>query len=231
MTNPFDYSNDKPDIREPIPAGTPLFLRMTYTPGGADHTGCPPEAREGALTASKEGDSKYLKAEFTVLRGPYKGRKFWGNLTVEGGKVDEKGKSIAAGITRKTIRLILDSSQGLKTSDESPEAMAKRVIRGYRDLQGRQFIAKAKVEPAQNGYAAKNGLGQVLTVDMKDYPTEAQLDNPPKPGTPIANAPAPLPSWTPGAPAAQATPAPVPAPAPASNDSAIPAWAQSAKAA
>jgi hypothetical protein len=207
--NPFDYSNDKPDIREPIPAGTLLYLRMTYTPGGADLPNTPQEFKEGALHKSKEpSDSYYLKCEYTVLRGPFKGRKFWGNMTVAGGKVDEKGKSIAAGITRQTIRAILDSSQGLKTSDESPEAMAKRVIRGYRDLQGRQFVAKAKVEPAQNGYPAKNGLGQVMTVDMKGYPaTEAELDNPAAAGATPKGAPA-APVW--GADAA--TPAVAPAP-------------------
>jgi hypothetical protein len=203
MNNPFDFSNDKPDIREPIPAGTLLYLRMTYTPGGADLPNTPQEHREGALTkANAPSDAYYLKTEFTVLRGPFKGRKFWGNLTVAGGKVDEKGKSIAAGITRQTIRAILDSSQGLKTSDESPEAMAKRVIRGYRDLQGKQFIAKAKVEPAQNGYPAKNGLGQVMTIDMKGYPaSEAELDTPAVAGAPAKDAPA-APVW--GAPTSAA---------------------------
>lgn len=220
MTNPFDFSNDKPDIREPIPAGTLLFLRMTYQPGGADLPNTPAELREGALTkAAEPSDAYYLKTEFTVLRGPYKGRKFWGNLTVAGGKVDEKNQSIAAGITRKTIRAILDSSQGLKTSDESPEAMAKRVIRGYRDLQGRQFVAKAKVEPAQNGYPAKNGLGQVLTIDMKGYPaSDAELDNPAIATAGNTTAAAPAPVWA----NAGATPAAAPA-AQTANAAAAPA--------
>jgi hypothetical protein len=190
--------------------------------------------------AAEPSDAYYLKTEFTVLRGPYKGRKFWGNLTVAGGKVDEKGKSIAAGITRQTIRSILDSSQGLKTSDESPEAMAKRVIRGYRDLQGKTFIAKAKVEPAQKGYPAKNGLGQVLTIDMKGYPTsDADLDNPTVTGATGASA-APAPVWAGGtspanpAPAATAAFQPPAATvnasqAPAQNNSdAIPNWAKAA---
>lgn len=247
MSFNHDYSNDKPDIREPIPAGTLLFLRMTYAPGGADAPGTPQEHREGALTkAAEPSDAYYLKAEFTVLRGPYKGRKFWGNLTVAGGKVDEKNQSIAAGITRKIIRAILDSSQGLKTTDESPEAMAKRVIKGYRDLQGKCFVAKAKVEPAQNGYPAKNGLGQVMTIDMKGYPmTEAELDAPivGKGATP-ANAP-PAPTWGgTAAPAAETAPTQASTPAPVASafvapavpvaspataaDSGLPAWAKAA---
>lgn len=248
MTFNMDFSNDKPDLREPIPAGTVLYVEMTYKPGGADLAGTAPEQREGALTKAKEpSDAYYLMAEFTVLRGPYKGRKFWSNLTVSGGKVDEKGRSIAAGITRQTIRCILDSSQGLKASDESPDAMAKRVIRGYRDLQKRRFIAKVKVEPPQNGYPAKNGLGQVLTVDMKGYPaTEAELDAPVAAGA-AKDAPA-APVWGAATPAAAPSPevtAPVVAftqpaaaaavverpvapvqPAAQQDNSGIPLWAQ-----
>lgn len=196
----MDFNNDKPDIREPIPAGTPLLLRMTYAPGGA--------GPNGALTKSKPStdnpspDVEYLKSEFTVLRGPYKGRKFWGNLTMVGGKVDEKGTSIAAGISRKSIRLMLDSAQGLSSKDESPEAAAKRVLpNGYASLQGIIFRAKANVEPARGNYAAKNGLGQVLTIDMKDYPTDAVLDKPVAPGPIGATNAAPAPTW--GIPAAK----------------------------
>lgn len=197
----FDFQNDKPDIRAPIPAGTPLFLRFNYTAGGA--------GPGGALTQSKSSDAMYLKAELTVLRGPYRGRKFWSNLTVAGGKVDEQGNSIAAGISRKAIRGILDSSQGLKSTDDSPEAAAKRVMpNGFADLQGRQFVAKTTVEAAQGNYAAKNGLGQVLTVDMAGFPTEAQLDAPALAVVPAAALPEPAWTGATAAPAADPTPAP-----------------------
>lgn len=230
----MDFNNDKPDIREPIPAGTPLLLRMTYTPGGAGPNGALTKSKPSADNPSP--DVEYLKAEFTVLRGPYKGRKFWGNLTMVGGKVDEKGASIAAGISRKSVRLMLDSAQGLSSKDESPEAAAKRVLpNGYASLQGIIFRAKANVEPARGNYAAKNGLGQVLTIDMKDYPTDAMLDKPIAPGPigAIGNA-APAPTWSNDAPPTSggsvATPAtaPITAPAPvipSPADTGIPAWA------
>lgn len=189
MTFSTDFSNDKPDIREVIPAGTPVFVQMTYAPGGV--------GPDGALTQSQPpSDCQYLKAEFTVLRGPYKGRKFWSNMTFIGGKLDEKGRSIAAGITRSTVRMILDSSQGLRTTDESPEAAAKRVLNSLKELNGRKFIARVKVEPAQNGYPAKNGLGQVLTIDMKTYPTEAELDAPTEKSPAATAAATPPPAWT-----------------------------------
>lgn len=188
----FDFSKDKPNISEPIPAGTKVLVRMNYTAGGADFENTPVAERRGQLTKSKEGDAKYLKAEFTVLRGPYKGRKFWENMTFEGGKVNEKGESIAAGITRSNIRSILDAASGLSSKDETPAACAKRVLpNGFGDLQGRTFAVKIGVEPANGNYGAKNKLGTILTIDHKDYPKdEAELDT----MGATTNAPAKLPT-------------------------------------
>jgi hypothetical protein len=197
MSFSFDFSQDKPDIREPIPAGTRVLVRMNYTPGGA--------GPGGALTKSKPpGDTEYLKAEFTVLRGPYKGRKFWSNFTTSGGKLDEKGRSIAGGITRQNIRMIIDGSQGLSSKDDSPQAAAKRVLpNGFADLQGRTFVAKVKVEAASGNYPAKNALGQILTIDHADYPkSEADLDGPAANPVQAALPTAAAPTWAAAAPAA-----------------------------
>ena len=175
----FDFSQDKPNISEPIPANTLLHVRMNYTPGGADFNNTPDNQKRGQLTKSKDGDAKYLKAEFTVLRGPYKGRKFWENMTVEGGKLNEKGESIAAAITRGNMRNIIDAFQQLSSKDESPQANAKRVlVNGFADFQGKTFAIKVGVEPAKGGYGPKNKLGTILTIDHKDYPKdESAFDN------------------------------------------------------
>jgi hypothetical protein len=203
----FSFAGDKPTISEPIPDGTILQLQMIYTPGGF--------GPGGALTKSKptaekpNPDTQYLKCEFTVLRGPYRNRKFYGNMTCIGGELDEKGQSKAAAITRGVIRLMLDSAQGLSSKDETPEASAKRVLPGgFASLQGIRFIAKVKMKPASGGYPAKNELGQVLTIDMRDYPkSEADLDNPvipPTIGSRAAPPALPNPNWG-------ATQSPVPA--------------------
>lgn len=207
---PYDYNfaGVKPDIRDVIPAGTKLLLRHTYTPGGYGPDG--KMTNGGPLTKSKataenpNPDTLYLKSEFTVLRGPYKGRKFWSNLTVVGGQVDESGNSKAGKITRQNIRLMIDSSKGLSSKDESPEAAAKRVLpNGFPDLQNLTFVGTAKVEPAQGQYPEKNALGLILTNDHKLYPAnEQELDNPPKPAVAARTGAAlPAPSWdqTPGA--------------------------------
>jgi hypothetical protein len=224
MSFSFDFSQDKPDIRSVIPAGTKLLLRFTYAPGGMDVPGTPDNMKTGALTKSKPSaenpnpDTLYLKGEFTVVRGPYKGRKFWSNLTVFGGQRDERGQSKGGQITRSTIRSMIDSSKGLSSKDESPQAAQQRVLpRGFIDLQGITFVAEAKVEPARNGFPEKNGLGAILTIDNPKFPTEQELDNPPVPGAANTNGPAALPGATAPAWATQGGSAATPAADPTTN--------------
>ncbi len=94
-----------------IPADTIAKVALTIRPGG--------ESEGGWLTQSKSSDAQYLNCEFVVLEGPYDKRKFWTNLTVSGGKVNEDGSSIAGNITRATLRAILESARGFSPADES----------------------------------------------------------------------------------------------------------------
>src|SRR5579872_302353 len=193
MYNFFDAQ--QPDTRELIPAGTPLYVQMSFTPGG--------HGEHGLLTKSKptperpNPDTAYLKAEFTVLRGPYKGRKFWSNLTLEGGEVNEKNESKAAAISHSAIRMIIYSAHGLRSDDMTPHA--KAISERYADLRGLNgipFVTRAAVSKERQGYAQKNELGgawNIMTIDSKRWPTEHELDNPAKPA---AAAPAPVaPVW------------------------------------
>jgi len=230
----YDFNNVKPDIRENIPAGIPLYLQMNYTPGGAGPS--------GILTASKPSaenptpDTKYLKAEFTVLRGPYKGRKFWSNLTLEGGQVDEKGNSKARAIAMQTLFNIIASAHGLKREDPSADATAIRAQ--YSDLKkfnGVRFFSLSSLSKPQKGYPEKNELGghwNILTVDSSKFPTEAQLDNPTVTAGPKLAVVAALPSFVTAQQPTQANGGqsaapnfPPPAAVPTPNGS-LPAWMQ-----
>lgn len=190
MYNFFDAPQPV-DTRELIPIGTPLFVEMTYTPGG--------HGENGLLTKSKptpdkpNPDTAYLKAEFTILRGPYKNRKFWSNFTLEGGERDEKGNSKAAAISYQTLRKIIYSAHGLKSDDMTPNA--KTICERYSDLKalnGIRFVCRAGVSKEQPGYPQKNELGghwNIMTIDSKRWPSEHELDNPPKDAKAAAPAP------------------------------------------
>ncbi len=184
-----------------IPTGTIARVALAIRPGG--------EGEGGWLTQSKSSDAQYLNCEFVVLEGPYDKRKFWTNLTVSGGKVNEDGSSIAGNITRATLRAILESARGIKPDDESDEAKRKRLVNGYGDFNGMEFWARVGIEPARDQYAAKNKLAGAITPDKSEY--GKSTDGPPA----GAAVPAQTPAWASGQQAAQ--------PAEQSN---APAWAQ-----
>jgi hypothetical protein len=159
-----------------IPANTIARVILTIRPGG--------EGEGRWLTQSKSSDAQYFNCEFTVSKGEYAKRKFWGNFTVSGGKVDEQGNSKAGNITRATLRAILESARGIQPNDESDEAKRKRVVNGYGDFNDLEFVAKIGIEPARDQYQAKNKLLSVITPDKPEYggaPSQATITNAPKP--------------------------------------------------
>lgn len=146
---------------EVIPAGTLAKLHMTIRPGGV--------GPEGWLTASKTSDAVYLNAEFTVMEGEFAKRKVWQNLTVAGGKLDERGQSKAAGISKATLRAVLESALGIHPKDESPGAQAARRVGSYGAFSGLEFAARLGVQEASGGYKPKNQIDIVITPDRPEW--------------------------------------------------------------
>lgn len=169
----FDF-NDTEGFRgvgQLIPAGTYVRVKMHIRPG--DSMG--PEESDGLiLKSSSRSDAKYLDCEFTIMFGPYAKQKFWENWTIIGGRVDEKGDSIAWNITKSKFRSILDSGLGLDPDDKSQEMMARRATPGFKSFDGAEFAARIDVQPggkndATGGnYPDKNIIGAFLTVKDKE---------------------------------------------------------------
>lgn len=157
----LDFSNASAQTGDLIPAGTVARLRMTIRAGNA--------GPGGWLTRSRSSDAIYISAEFTVMDGPAAKRKFWGNMTVDGGKRDETGRSLAAEITRATLRAILESARGIMPRDESPQAQAARRVPDYGAFDGIEFVGRVGVEPGKDGYKDKNKLDVVITPDKPQW--------------------------------------------------------------
>lgn len=155
------------DLQAPndlIPANTIAKIVLTIRPGNA-------HGNEW-LTASKNSDAKYLNCEFTVTTGPHAKRKFWTNLTVEGGKQNDKGDSIAGNISRSTLRAILESAKNIAPTDVSEEASQKRIVTSYGDFDGVEFACKIGIEKDRTGqFGDKNKIVAIITPDHKDYNT------------------------------------------------------------
>jgi hypothetical protein len=115
--------------------------------------------------------------------GVHTKRKFFGNYVLSG---TTDGHAQAADRTRSMLRAILESVRGFKPTDMSEAAKKARVAESYRDFDGIRFLAKLGVEPAKDGYRAKNTIDMVITPDQKEWRRVEQVER----ATPAAVTPA-----------------------------------------
>jgi hypothetical protein len=166
---PFNYSTAPPprDI-ELIPHGTVATIIMHLRPGGA--------GEGGLLKRSKDGSCEMLDAEFTLVDGLYKSRKFWEYFVVVG---TTDGQTQAVDISNGRLKAILDSALGLQPDEMSPQAQAARTVE-YKDFEGKTFIGKIGIEkggPKKDStgkltgenWDDKNILAAIITPDKKDW--------------------------------------------------------------
>ena len=169
---PFDYSNAPPPRDfEPIPAGTVATTVLHIEAGNA--------GEDQLLTRSKDGGCEMLAIVLTVIDGPFKGRKLWQYLILQG---TTPGHAQAAAISRGVLKAILDATRGLKPDDMSDAARAARTVE-LKDFEGATFLAKIGVEkggPKNDGsgenWPDKNTLAMVITNDKKEW---RPIDQPP----------------------------------------------------
>lgn len=145
-----------------VPKGTVAPFAVYVRPGGV--------GEDGMLTQSKSSDVQYLDIEFTIEEGPFARRKIFQKINVSGGKLDEKGNSIAGQIGRAQLKAILESGRRINPDDQSEQAKAARWINSYADLNGLSVWGKIGIEKDKTGkYDDKNRIDLFLTPDMKDY--------------------------------------------------------------
>lgn len=144
-----------------IPKGTVAPVAMTVRPGSAGNGGW--------LTQSRNSPYRYMDCEFTITEGPFAKRKFWSNIMVDHDSPDEEKVAKTLGISRSKLRAILESAHGIDPKDESEAAKAKRIVTGYGDFSGLEFVAKIGIEPGSQGYSDKNGLDSAVPVTSPDY--------------------------------------------------------------
>jgi len=153
----FDF-NTAETQREPIPADTVAVIQLDVKPGGVGDGGW--------LKASKDGTSRGLDCEFTVVDGEHAKRKFWWRLTLEG---ETDGHKDARDISRRVLRAIWESARGIKPDDKSEDARKARQVADAGAFDGVRFIGRIGVEPAKGNYPAKNMLLEVITPERKNW--------------------------------------------------------------
>ena len=160
----FDYNTAEKQQGSLIPAGTIVPLTMFIRAKGSSFDGMGPKD-EGLFKPTNDGTAYMIDIEYTVTAGEFNKRKGWEMICAKGNGSD--GHNTWENIARTKIRAMLESSRNIDPKDESPEAMAKRKIEGFNDLQGLCFTAVAGIEE-QEGYDPKNTFKPV-TPDMDGY--------------------------------------------------------------
>jgi hypothetical protein len=161
----FDFNTvDEQRDFDVIPDETIAVVQLNIRPGDA--------GENGLLKRSKTGEAEGLDCAFTVVEGPYAKRKFFAFLVLSG---TTDGHAEAARITHERLRGILESARGIKPLDISEAAQKARKAE-YQDFDGIRFIARIGVEPARDGYKAKNALARAITPDRKEWHPVEQID-------------------------------------------------------
>jgi len=162
---PYDYS-DAPPARdlELIPHGTTATLVLHPRPGGV--------GEDGMLKRTRAGDAEMLDCELVVADGPHAKRKYWERWILSG---TTAGQAQAAEIARSTLKAILDSALGLRSSGLSPQARTARTV-SLKQFEGLSFIGRIGIEkgrPRNDGsgenWPDKNILMGVVTPDKRDW--------------------------------------------------------------
>jgi hypothetical protein len=142
----------------------------------------------------------YLNCEFTVLEGPYAGRKVWSLIGLHSPKGDQWFQ-----MGRSFLKGILNSARGFSEKDTSHGALAARQIKSFSELDGLEFVARIDVQKNKETGEYRNLIKTALTKDHKDYAghdsgyyagtayaNRAYVDSPPSPST---SHPSTTPPW------------------------------------
>lgn len=169
MSNTFlDFNNVERQAAYPlIPEGTLAKVRLDIKQGGYNK---PEEGWDANMATLGQTGAVYLKCEYKILSGEYKGQKVFDNI----GLYSQKSQ-LYQEIGRQRILGILESSRGISSKDKSEIALKKRHIKRLADLDNTTFVAEISIGKNANG-GAKNVIKKAITIDHLEYSKLMQDD-------------------------------------------------------
>jgi hypothetical protein len=173
MTYDFNTAGPQQSM-DVIPDKTIAVVQLTIRPGNA--------GEGGILARSKNGLAEGLDTKLTTVGGSYNKRTFFDWMTLSG---QGDNYATAADITKRKLRAIVESARNIKPTDVSEAAKKARIVE-LADFDGIRFMCRIGVEPAKDGYRAKNFIAAVITPDDKEYQPVEQAPKTPTPPPPSA---------------------------------------------
>jgi hypothetical protein len=164
----IDLSRERDDENQPIPAGI-YKLQATVVPGGFGD--------DDELRLTKRGTLAYLNLKNTVAEGDFAGHEIWDMINVEQvpthfdnpEQVQKDQKTAKWG--RGRVKRIVASARAVDPETSDAETLRKALtIKSWSDLHGMTYWAQVEIEPAQNGYRAKNKVERIITPADADWP-------------------------------------------------------------
>ncbi len=143
-----------------VPNGTVAILQLTIQSGGYNDSALCLEA--GLATKAQSGNI-YLRGLVSVISGDHKNKKFRMPIGISSSKSEYWHNK-----SRALIRDILNSSQGLKPSDNTRKAVFSRIIDNYRVLNGIVFVGIVGIEQNRQE-REENRIIKVLSGDDEQY--------------------------------------------------------------
>ena len=139
-----------------IPKGELVKVILAIRNGGYND---PQNHWTGGYATRAQSGSVYLNAEYTVIEGPYQGRKIFELIGLYSPKGENWGR-----MGRNRMRQILNSAYGFSNSDMSEAAQKARQIKGFGDFNGLELVIRIKHETNMDGELE----AKVASVDTKD---------------------------------------------------------------
>lgn len=164
----FNFNNVEKQSNYPlIPDGTLAKVRLDIKPGGYNN---PEEGWDSNMATLGQSGAVYLKCEYKILSGAYKGQKVFSLIGLHSQKsplYQQMGRALILGI--------LESSRRVYSKDRSEEAIKKRRISSLSDLDNLTFIAEISIGKDMKG-EPKNEIKKAITPDHPEYSKLMQDD-------------------------------------------------------
>jgi hypothetical protein len=162
---PIDLSNETRD--ELIPPDI-YKLQVEIVPGGY--------GENDLLKLSKKGTLAYLDIRHHVVEGEHKDRVIFDAIIVElvpddfgSPATDNNKRAVSMGRTR--ARRIVESARAVNVEVATVEQIKEKLkLESWGELDGLVFWADVGIEPAANGYKAKNAVANIITPTDSDWP-------------------------------------------------------------